>query len=336
MSTDQAQLEMTAPRWTMREPKDVENRFYYPKLSLKKKFKVQCPCEGCEVTWENIGRADLKPAIIDHILGKDHLNIIDNVLIPELHRDGFSKCLDELIITLKNNKTTADDKERAIKIKITDYAKCCNAYHSQLETKQQTMKSFFEKLNTDLDEEDETGVRKVDRINLGKNYLARAISEAGNNLEKYKSTRDIEKFLNKFGVLRAPVTELLDAAFEAREDRDMYTGWFKSDYELYVEEHGTPQATKVNHLALSVAKKDLTETPDVKLTNRFCQVDHVWEIQLITCAMQEVQRFKDPMLKLSLSDMVKIFNTVNDIRNLNVTTGKLNSYKASRAFMSGL
>jgi hypothetical protein len=295
--------------------------FKYPK---KSQFSVKCPCIGCDTIWEKIKRRSLKAVMIEHILGKDHLDMIGIGQIldldPKIETD-LRKCLGELIIILRRNPTSDpenDQKKKDVTTKVEQYEKLHKDYIA--DKGQRQVKS----VDQDDDEDDEDN--KGDRIAKGRDFFVTTFNNADNKIGQFKSSRDIEKILNKFNILRAPVTEMLDVAFEAREDRDMYTGWSKADYEVFVEEHGTPQAIKVNHLALSSGpKNDSSEAPDGKRKSRFCQVDHVWEIQLISCAVQEVQRFKAH--ELSLSDIIKIYTTANDVKNLNATTGKVNVYK---------
>jgi hypothetical protein len=309
----------------MLDTNDIVGRFSYPK---KSQFSVKCPCSGCNTIWVKIKRSSLKAAMIEHILGKDHLNMIGSEQIldldPKIETD-LRKCLGELIIILRRNPTSDpenEQKKKDVTTKVQQYEKLRNGYLADKVQRGLSMQA--KSVDQDEDEDDEDN--KGDRIAKGRDFFVRTFNDAGNKIGQFKPSRDIEKILNKFNILRAPVTEMLDVAFEAREDRDMYTGWSKADYEVFVEEHGTPQAIKVNHLALSIdPKNDSSEAPDGKRKSRFCQVDHVWEIQLISCAVQEVQRFKDH--ELSLSDIIKIYTTANDVKNLNATTGKVNVYK---------
>ncbi len=91
-------------------------------------------------------------------------------------------------------------------------------------------------------------------------------------------------------------------------------GWSQYDYDEYVS-----GGEVVAHAAFSYrSERDSSK--------RFVESDHIWEVQLIATAIREMQRF-GPEYQLSLSQLIYVFETVNDLQNINGTPWKINLYK---------
>jgi hypothetical protein len=135
----------------------------------------------------------------------------------------------------------------------------------------------------------------------------------------------VEKLLKDSKWIRDSVTDRLDEAFAitARSPGlDRYTGW---TYDEYMDFLDTPAPTVEGvHDQYAIARDHIAFKLYPSNYRRLLEVDHVWEIQLITIAIRETLRFN---VQLTLFDLQYIIEVVNDIGNLNGTTWNLNLYK---------
>lgn len=316
------------------------------------RFSLPCPLCPVAITWSRL--AGHTTAIATHISNEHYKN--EAFLANRIKdREAFTSIIKDLVRLIWKQRALDNDnvKVKEIRDALTEFNRKSVLYlraddepvddvaltvvrekeeKGRKAIEEEEIQMALEKVNDERAEKRAAEIGAEQNIQLGIEFFEKSMinNATGDevNLKEMKDVKKIEAMLNGNGMLRKNVTEKLEDAFERQGYRDLYTKWSMADYEEYEEQYSPPNTVHSDYLhpalAFRLPSRKREDSAEKEKEKRFCEVDHIWELQLIAVAVREVGRFGTG---LTLTDLVITFDVINDLPNLNGTTHKLNAYK---------